>query len=305
MSKKHSSSLDGVSVIITTYNDACYLPKALDSIGRQKLIPTEVIVVDDGSEDDFASEFVSGKSYPFAVSSYKKENGGASEARNYGLAKASGEFVAFLDVDDFWLEDNLLYKYRKLKKKTQEYFGCYGGYVSEPGGFRSNFKDCKAQVVPDDIGKVNGFPGGAPMYLFRRNLLVEIGGFDITLKQNEDFDLVLRLIHAGYNVAGDNFIGYVRNLRSGSLTRGGNYKSAYQNVSNFLDKAEAGKYFSSEEVSNRRALNALSCWKKCFLKFEEFSFQKLLLDEALRNPEIIGMKYLPLKMYRILLAAFL
>ena len=296
----------GISVVITTFNDGEYLPAAITSIENQTLRPDEVLVIDDGSCDCDIEKIFNSISTNIFVKLYKKDNnGGASEARNYGLAEASGEFVAFLDVDDSWLEDNMLYKYQNLKMKSQEYFGFYGGYISEPGGFRSNFKDCNAQVVPDDIGKINGFPGGVPMYLFRRSPLIEIGGFDTTLKQNEDFDLVLRLMHAGYNLAGDNFIGYARNLRSGSLTRGGNYKSAYQNVSDFLGKAEAGKYFSNEEMSNRRALNALSCWKKCFLKFEEFSFQRFLLDEALRNPEIIGMKYLPLKMYRVLLAAFL
>lgn len=161
------------------------------------------------------------------------------------------------------------------------------------------------QVLPDDIGKTNGFPGGAPMYLFRRTPLVKIGGFDTNLKQNEDFDLILRLIHAGYNVSGDNFIGYVRNLRTGSLTRGGNHKLAYQNVSDFLDKAEIGKYFSSNELIKRRSLNALSCWKKCFFKFEQFSFQKTLLDEAFRNPDIKGAKYFPVRVYRMFLAAIL
>lgn len=133
MSKKYFSVSDSVSVIITVYNDACYLPKALDSIKKQSLIPKEVIIIDDGSEDDIASQFVSRGSYPFYVYSYKKENGGASEARNFGLKKASSEFVAFLDVDDFWLKDNLLHKFDALKSEPQKFVVFMGATCQSRG----------------------------------------------------------------------------------------------------------------------------------------------------------------------------
>ena len=298
--------LGGISVIITTFNDGAYLSAAINSIENQTHRPDEVLVVDDGSCDCDIEKIFDSIKTSLVIRLYKKENnGGASEARNYGLAEASGEYVAFLDVDDSWLEDNLAYKFDKIKDRPKNICGFYGGYVSKPDGSGSNFKAYNVQVPPDDIGKTNGFPGGVPMYLFRRIPLIEIGGFDTNLKQNEDFDLVLRLMKAGYNVAGDNFVGYVRNLRKGSLTRGADHKLAYQNVSDFLDKAEAEKYFSNKELMNRRSLNALSCWKKCFFDFEDISYQKYLLDEFYENSVISSIKYFPIKMYRYLLAAIL
>lgn len=294
-----------ISVIITVYNDACYLSKALNSVESQSIKPREVIVIDDGSKDDLASEFISRNSYSFPVFFHKKKNGGASDARNYGLNLACGEFVAFLDVDDFWLADNLRYKYEKLKGKPPSFSGCYGGFISKPDGIESRFKYCERQAAPDDIGKSNGFPGGAPMYLFRKAALDAVGGFDVDLKQNEDFDLILRLIQAGFNIVGDNSFGYIRNIRDGSLTRNKNYKKSYSNTAAFLDKAEFHGYFSEDELSNRRMLNALSCLKSCFFEIKDFRFQKKMLDDAFANIGYVRIRYYPLFFYKIVLGFFL
>lgn len=88
-----------VSVIITTYNREDYLEEAILSVAQQSYANIEIIVVDDGSTIKYAEsicEKFSNCSYFF------KENGGLSSARNYGITLAKGEYVAFLDDDDFW-----------------------------------------------------------------------------------------------------------------------------------------------------------------------------------------------------------
>jgi len=294
-----------VSVIVTVYNDACYLPQALDSINNQTVKPYEVIVVDDGSEDDFAYDYVSKHNFDFPVHTYKKSNGGASDARNYGLKKVVGDYVCFLDVDDSWVEDNLYCKLSQMENLPVTYFGCYGGFLTDPESYNSSFRHIKGKVNTNSIGKLSGFPGGAPMYLFRKDALDAIDGFDQTLKQNEDFDLILRLIQAGFDIAGDNSFGYIRNIRDGSLTRNKNYKKSYSNTAAFLDKAECHGYFSQDELSNRRMLNALSCLKRCFFEIKDFRFQKKMLDEVFANIDYVRIKYYPLFFYRIFLSFFL
>ncbi|MBN1507463.1 MAG: glycosyltransferase family 2 protein [Sedimentisphaerales bacterium] len=89
-----------VSVIIPTYNRREMVTRAIDSVTAQTQTDLEVIVVDDGSTDDTA-EVVRGMSdkrirYVF------RSNGGPAGARNLGLARAKGQYVAFLDSDDFW-----------------------------------------------------------------------------------------------------------------------------------------------------------------------------------------------------------
>ncbi|MBQ4119935.1 MAG: LicD family protein [Clostridia bacterium] len=91
-----------VSVIVPVYNVEKYLPKCLDSLVNQTLDDCEIIVVNDGSLDNsqeiidsYASE------YPQKIKAFVKKNGGLSDARNFGMEKATGEFIAFVDSDDF------------------------------------------------------------------------------------------------------------------------------------------------------------------------------------------------------------
>jgi glycosyltransferase involved in cell wall biosynthesis len=300
-----SEVLGGVSVIITTYNDSYYLPKALDSIGGQNLIPKEVIIIDDGSEDDFASEFVSGKSYPFPVFLYKKENGGTSEARNYGLAKASGEFVAFLDVDDYWSAEALSCKVDLLSQKPDNYFGSFSGFCSLDGKSKSSFMVVDGEVDPDNIGKIEFYPGGAPLYLFRRTSLVEVNGFDAGLKVNEDFDLIIRLIKQGGAMVGNNDFLYIRNYRTGSLSRGSDYRKRYTRIMQFLEKAEHHNYFTREELEERSAKSAMSCWWSAFINCDHLRWQKELLDKGLRGRFYRKSRFLPVRAYSMLLGVLL
>ncbi len=91
-----------VSIIVPVYKVYDYLDKCLDSLVNQTLDDIEIIVVNDGSPDnsqEIVDEYV--KKYPKKVFSYIKENGGLSSARNYGIKKAKGEYLAFVDSDDY------------------------------------------------------------------------------------------------------------------------------------------------------------------------------------------------------------
>jgi glycosyltransferase involved in cell wall biosynthesis len=88
-----------VSVIITTYNREKYLETAIESVINQTYSAIEIVVVDDGSDFNYAASICN----KFENCTYYfKPNGGISSARNYGIQQAKGEFIAFLDDDDFW-----------------------------------------------------------------------------------------------------------------------------------------------------------------------------------------------------------
>ena len=90
-----------ISVIVPVYNVEEFLPKCLDSLVSQTLQEIEIIVVNDGSPDNsqgIIDQYVA--KYPDKVKSYTKENGGLSDARNFGLQYATGEYLAFVDSDD-------------------------------------------------------------------------------------------------------------------------------------------------------------------------------------------------------------
>lgn len=93
-----------VSVIIPFYNNASWLTEAVESVLAQSYPADEIIVINDGSEEDISS-FI--EKYKEKVIYFYKKNGGPATARNFGIEKSSGDYIAFLDSDDIWLPNKL------------------------------------------------------------------------------------------------------------------------------------------------------------------------------------------------------
>ena len=94
-----------VSVIMPVYNGAAFLTGAIDNIRRQNYEPLEIIIVDDGSTDStgqIVASFGSDIRYVYQA------NQGPAAARNHGLRLATGDLIAFLDVDDLWAENRFV-----------------------------------------------------------------------------------------------------------------------------------------------------------------------------------------------------
>ena len=91
-----------VSVIIPVYNVENYIEKCLDSVVNQTLEDIEIIIVNDGSEDKSKQKIEKYlENYPDKIKYLQKENGGLSSARNFGIPYATGQYIAFLDSDDY------------------------------------------------------------------------------------------------------------------------------------------------------------------------------------------------------------
>ena len=121
-----------VSVIVPVYNVEKYIEKCLDSLVNQTLKEIEIIVVNDGSPDNsqkIIDKFV--KKYPNKVKSFIKENGGLGSARNYGLKHIKGEYVAFIDSDDFADLKMLEEMYNLAKKDNSDIVLCSNNLLDE------------------------------------------------------------------------------------------------------------------------------------------------------------------------------
>lgn len=114
-----------VSVIVPIYNVEKYLRRCLDSLVNQTLQDLEIILVNDGSTDEsgkIAKEYA--EKYSDKVKYLEKENGGLSDARNFGMPYATGEYIAFLDSDDY-IETNAYQEmYDKAKEDDADYVEC-------------------------------------------------------------------------------------------------------------------------------------------------------------------------------------
>ena len=179
-----------VSVVIPTYNRGWTIKRAVDSVLAQTFRNFELIVVDDGSGDDTA-DILAG--YGTAIRVIRQPNAGVSAARNTGIRAAGGDFIAFLDSDDYWLPEKLQIQSAYFNThpeavicQTEEIWIRNGKRVNpkkvhkKPSGriFRASLALCL--VSPSAV-------------MLRRELFDEIGGFDETLPACEDYDLWLRI----------------------------------------------------------------------------------------------------------------
>ena len=121
-----------VSVIVPVYNVEKFIDKCLNSLVNQTLKEIEIIVVNDGSPDNsqkIIDKYV--KKYPDKIKSYIKENGGQGSARNYGLKKTTGEYIGYVDSDDFVEKDMYKKLYNKAKENNYDIVVCGNYNVSE------------------------------------------------------------------------------------------------------------------------------------------------------------------------------
>lgn len=89
-----------ISVIIPVYNAEKYIEKTLDIISNQTLKDIEIICVDDGSNDKSALLIKKQQANDSRIKYYFQQNSGAGQARNFGITKSNGEYIAFMDADD-------------------------------------------------------------------------------------------------------------------------------------------------------------------------------------------------------------
>lgn len=114
-----------VSIIVPVYNVEKYVKKCLDSLVNQTLEDIEIIIVNDGSTDNSKSIVLEYKEkYSAKIKYFEKENGGLSDARNFGIPHATGEYIAFLDSDDYVELDIYEKMYNKAKLENSDMVEC-------------------------------------------------------------------------------------------------------------------------------------------------------------------------------------
>lgn len=191
------ASAPRVSVIIPAYNAAWCVRRAVDSVLAQDYRDFELIVVDDGSRDDTAAILAT---YGAALRVVSKPNGGLSSARNAGIAVARGDYLAFLDADDWWLPGKLARQAALLDGRPEVLFCSCTTSVRTPDGrplpdWRCGQGEGRAL---EDIFAVNAFVAGSgSAVMARRSGFARVGGFDEALRSLEDIDMWMRLAALG------------------------------------------------------------------------------------------------------------
>jgi glycosyltransferase involved in cell wall biosynthesis len=187
-----------VSIVIPTYNCACYLPAAIDSVLQQNYPAFEVIVVDDGSTDTTAALLQHYSQQDQRIRTVYQPNQGVAIARNQGIDLAQGDWIAFLDADDFFLPDKLAAQMAIATAQPQLGIIHSGWYRVNLQGQRLMAVEPWQQIPKLDLESwLRWKPVLPSAMLFRREWLRRSGGFDPRFPPAEDTELVLRLARLG------------------------------------------------------------------------------------------------------------
>jgi len=179
-----------ISVIIPTYNRGWIIKEAIDSVLTQNYSDFELIVVDDGSTDDTQNILAEYKS---RIRILQQDNKGVSAARNYGIDKARGDYLAFLDSDDIWLQNKITTQVNFFKQdpdslicQTQEIWIRNGKRVNP----KKYHKKYSGMIFEKTLPRCLVSPSAV---MIKKSLIEEVGCFDETLPACEDYDLWLRI----------------------------------------------------------------------------------------------------------------
>jgi len=191
-----------ISVLVPAYGTAAYIAETLQSALGQTVSDCEVIVINDGDPDTVALEAAIAP-YRDRIVYLSKPNGGLSSARNFGLRKARGRYIALLDSDDIWEPDFLEQLLARMESNphiglvfTNATFFGSGGLVGKhyyevfPKPLLESGQISLQKLLNREIQIFVSL-------LLRRELLDSAGHFDEGLRASEDFDMWLRLAKAG------------------------------------------------------------------------------------------------------------
>ncbi len=271
--------------------------QCVSSILEQDFKDYELLLVDDGSPDECPAICDELSIQHERIHVIHKINGGLSDARNAGLAIASGDYIIFLDSDDFWDEtDSLSALHNQIVNSESEVtiFGVFDFYetqnerIMSRGNFPTiNHFDTKEKVL-HRLLMTNNFPGSAWMFSVKRSLLIEHSIFFEKGIKAEDIDWIINvLIHSKTFSILNKIIYVYRKNRQGSITNTSDHKSI-EGILFAIDKWQ-NKIESSLSEERFALLNYLaSQYLTAFVSFALIETkQKLALKPRLKKAKSI------------------
>jgi glycosyltransferase involved in cell wall biosynthesis len=181
-----------ISAVIPTRNRASRLARAIESVLAQSAAVTEIVVVDDGSEDN-TREVVS--RYAPLTKYVRREGNGVAAARNAGVQAATSDWIAFLDDDDEWMPDKIETQVAALAE-ARDAVGCYAPPLAVCEDGRSEIHwAVPPERLSKDVFLRNPFTQCS--LLMQKAYFLQAGGFDVTLGCGEDWEFCFRAIRGG------------------------------------------------------------------------------------------------------------
>ena len=223
-----------ISVIVPVYNTEKYVEKCLDSIVNQTFQDIEIIVVNDGSTDHAEEKILK---YP-SIKYYKKENGGLSDARNYGVSKATGEYIAFVDSDDY-LDINLFaelepYMNQEIDLIKFQFQKVDENYQKLETNMGQAFDTVTGKEAFENLYCRDEFMAVAWLYLYKREFYLQNHFQFAKGLYHEDFGLIPIILLKARTVISTDIAGYYYFQNNNSITRNKDYEKTVKKANDLL-----------------------------------------------------------------------
>ena len=228
------------SVIVPVYNVERYLAKCLDSILTQSYDDYEIIVVNDGSPDNsqaIIDEYAA--KYPEKIKAFKKENGGLSDARNFGIQKAQGDYLLFIDSDDYVAENLLKELDAVISKEGPDMVRFSGQVIYEDGRegeriFCPAFSVYSGEKALDRLIDNKQYFEPAWLYAYRRDFWQKNCFAFSTGRYHEDFGLTPEVILKAEKFVATEYVGYNYVQSDFSIIRNADYDKTIAKANDIL-----------------------------------------------------------------------
>lgn len=248
-----------ISVIIPVYNTEKYIEKCLDSIYNQKMKDIEIIIVNDGSKDNsdtIIQKWIEKNKENIQIKYLKKENGGLSDSRNFAIPYVTGEYISFIDSDDF-IDENLYSNLEKYMNEKIDLIKFKMQTVDEKGKILEKldgpiFEKCTGEEGYEKLCTNDKFLDPACIYLYRTEFYKE-NNFKYKLgAYHEDFGLTSLIILKAKSFVSTNEYGYYYLQTNNSITRNSNYEKEIKKAKDLINHYDDMiRTIENYEISNK------------------------------------------------------
>ncbi len=272
-----------VSVILPTWNRAGIIEEAISSVLSQTYENWELLIIDDGSDDDTGTILEKIVRSDSRVKYHLIKHAGVAEARNFGLRHSKGELIAYIDSDNTWDQDYLLVMtHATLDKDCCAY--CALRIVDHA---ENKIKACRKNAFDIQQLKESNYID-LNVFVHKRDLYIELGGFDTSLKRWVDWDLILRYTDryspSAVPIALCNYNNR-KNLSRISSQESSSYEMVVRNK-HLIDWVQLEKNIDKRKRNHvtivipifNQALLTENCIHSIFRETKGFSFDVLIVD---------------------------
>lgn len=264
------------SIIVPVYNVEKYIRKCLESILNQSYNNFEVIVVNDGSLDNSQAIIDEYTSRDERFQSYIKKNGGLSDARNYGLQHVTGDYLLFVDSDDYIAKD-LLLNIKKALDKGETDLVAFNSIACDDDGNELSKRDileyCNLSIndaIKDLVTRP--FVETAWIYCYKFDFWQRNKFHYKKDMLHEDFGLTPLILYKANTISSINYFGYYYIQRSNSITKTRDYEKTLKKVDDFYKQYTDSVELLSKKPKSRKKEVLITYMSECMiLKLRELN----------------------------------